>query len=85
LALQPEQRAAAGILRRADADLAIDLPTVKAAELFFVHTPLIGVTLALYGFAGGHAGTTGEQGDQTEYEYVAQLHKFKGSRRRSGV
>ncbi|GAO95280.1 hypothetical protein PSA5_21205 [Pseudomonas syringae pv. actinidiae] len=47
LTLKPEQRAAAGILRRADADLAVDLPAVKAAQLLLVFAPLRGVTLAL--------------------------------------
>lgn len=39
LALQPEQRAAARILGGANADLAVDLPAVEAAQLLFVLAP----------------------------------------------
>ena len=85
LALQPEQGAAAGIFRRANADFSFDLPAINAAELILVLLPLRRVALALDGFAAANARTTGEQGDKTEHYNVAQEHKLKGSRIRSGA
>ncbi len=66
LALQPEQRAAARIFWRADADFAVDLPAVEAGQLLFVLAPLGLVALTLDRFAGNEARATGEQGDEAE-------------------
>ncbi|CAI8761455.1 hypothetical protein EMIT0P218_170025 [Pseudomonas sp. IT-P218] len=85
LALQPEQRAAAGIFRRTDAYLAVDLPAIKARQLLFVLAPLGGVSVALDRFAGTEARTTGEQGNETENDEVAQKHNLKESLIRSGA
>ncbi|MGY2962345.1 hypothetical protein ACVWZP_003294 [Pseudomonas sp. TE36184] len=85
LALQPEQGAAAGIFRRAYPDFSFDLPAIDAAELGLVLFPLRRVALALNGLAGTEARATGEQGDEAENDKVAQEHKLKGSRNRSGA
>lgn len=69
LALQPEQRAAAGVTRGADADLAVDLPAVEGADLLLVRLPARRVAQALFHrFTGGQAGAASEQGYQGECE-----------------
>ena len=68
LALQPEQGGAAGILRGADADLAVDLSAIELSDLLFVGFPLGWVALAFQRFVRGEAGAAGEQGDKAEYE-----------------
>ncbi|CAI8837899.1 hypothetical protein EMIT0P74_220029 [Pseudomonas sp. IT-P74] len=85
LALQPEQRAAARIFRCANADFAVDLPAIKARKLLFVLTPLGGVAMTHDRFAGTQACATGEQGDKTENDEMAQKHNLKESLIRSGV
>ncbi|MCY1177593.1 hypothetical protein D9M73_179080 [compost metagenome] len=85
LALQPEQRAAARVFRGTDADLAVDLPAIEAGQLLFVLAPLGGVAMSLDRFAGTKACATGEQGDKTENDEMAQKHNLKESLIRSGV
>ena len=70
LALQPEQGAAAGVFRGADANLAIDLPSVEAADLLFVSFPALCIALAFKGFFGCQARAAGEQGDQPKGDQV---------------
>lgn len=64
LALQPEQGAAAGVARGADADLAVDLPGIQLAELLLVGFPGLRIALAFQGFVGGQAGAAAEQGQR---------------------
>ena len=71
LALQPEQGGAAGLARRANADLAADLPAIELAGLGFVGLPLGRVALAAEGFVGRQAGAAAEQGQAANGDQVA--------------